>query len=109
MKGKYYIFTEGQNVPQWLFKADFKKMGRKYYFHNTHHGKIIFGRSCIVIRGDEKTYSKVMPMNNTHGEKGTIRIRGFNKATIGGVDGATGVCMPSEGGSVANLCSGKIN
>ena len=109
MKGKYYTFTEGQNVPQWLFKADFKKMERNHHFHNTHHGKIIFGRSCIVIRGDEKTYSKVMPMNNTHGEKGTIRIRGFNNATIGGVDGATGVCMPSEGGSVANLCSDKIN
>lgn len=107
MKGKYYTFTAGQSVPKWLFNADFEKMERKDYFHNKHHGKIIFGRSCVVVRGDKETYSKVMPVMNTYGVDSVIRIKKFKHAILGGVCGATGVAIPQEGFGVFEISADK--
>lgn len=107
MKGKYYTFKEGQSVPEWLFKADFERMERKDHFHNTHHGKIIFGRSCVVVRGDNKTYSKIMPAMNTYGLNHVIRILKFKNAVLGGVHGATGVAIPQEGTGVFKISADK--
>ena len=102
MKGKFYTFTAGSLVPAWLFKADYSKMAREDAIHNAHHGKIIFGRSCVVVRGDATTYSKVMPMGNSYGRNSVIRIQKFRRAVIGGVAGATGVHMAPEGRGIVS-------
>ena len=91
MKGKYYIFRAGQNVPSWLLSADFESMDRATYLHNKKHGKVVFGRSCVVVRGDMQTMSKVMPDRNSYGDR-LIAIKFYNSASfIGGVT-CTGIC-----------------
>lgn len=100
---KFYTFTAGSRVPSWLFKADFNRMGREDLIFNSHHGSIVFGQSCVVLRGDDNNHSKVMPCGNSFGGIGLIVIRGFRKAILGGVDGATGVCFGLDGSKVALL------
>lgn len=105
--GKFYTFTAGSRVPSWLFKADFNRMSREAAIFNSHHGTIVFGRSCVVLRGCDHTHSKVMPCDNAFGDVGLIVIRGFRDAVLGGVDGATGVCFGHEGSTVARINAGK--
>ena len=101
MKGKYYIFTAGSAVPKWLFSADFTSMDRASYLHNKKHGKVIFRRSCVVIRGDAQTMSKVMPDRNSFGEHKLITIEGYQNASIGRYECCTGFCTAE--GPVAKL------
>lgn len=99
----FYTFTAGSRVPSWLFKADFNRMAREDLVFNSHHGSIVFGRSCVVLRGDSANHSKIMPCGNRFGDDGLIVIRGFRNAVLGGVDGATGVCIAPDGSTVAHL------
>ena len=107
MKGKYYTFTAGSAVPKWLFSADFDSMDRASYLHNKKHGKVIFRRSCVVIRGDMQTMSKVMPDRNSFGEHSMlITIKYYNHASfIGGVT-CTGICTAA--GPVSNLNAERV-
>lgn len=100
---RFYTFTAGSEVPSWLFKADFNRMSHEDLIFNSHHGSIVFGQSCVVLRGDDNNHSKVMPCGNSFGVIGLIVIRGFRNAVIGGVDGATGVCFGPEGSTVAKI------
>ena len=101
MRGKYYTFTAGSAVPKWLFSADFTSMDRASYLHNKKHGKIIFRRSCVVIRGDAQTMSKVMPDRNSFGEHKLIAINGYHNASIGSYGCCTSICTAE--GPVAKL------
>lgn len=92
MKEKYYTFTAGSAVPKWLFSADFTSMDRASYLHNKKHGKVVFHRSCVVIRGDMQTMSKLMPDGNSFGEHKLISIEGYHNASIGGYGYCTGIC-----------------
>ena len=92
MKGKYYTFTAGSAVPKWLLSADFDSMDRASYLHNKKHGKVVFRRSCVVIRGDAQTMSKVMPDRNSFGEHKLITIERYQNASIGGREYCTGLC-----------------
>ena len=92
MKGKYYLFRAGQNVPSWLLSADVDSMDRASYLHNKKHGKVIFGRTCVVVRGDMNTMSKLMPDRDKFGDHALIVISGYkNASVIGGVT-CTGIC-----------------
>ena len=97
MKGKFYTFRTGDIVPSWMFAVDFKSMDRCAYMHNAHHGKIKFGRSCVVVRGGDGIHSKIMPQDNVYGDDCVIRVSGFIDCKMGGVCGATGVFLPAEG------------
>lgn len=101
MKRKYYTFTAGSAVPKWLLSADFASMNRASYLHNKKHGKVVFRRSCVVIRGDRQTMSKLMPDRNSFGEHKLITIEGFHNASIGGYEYCTGICTAE--GPVAKL------
>ena len=104
---KFYTFTAGQQVPSWMFNVDFKGMGAEDLVYNSHHGVIIFGRSCIAVRGDAETYTKIMPCGNNFGDKGVIIIKRFRNAVMGGVAGATGVCIGPEGCGVAHISASR--
>ena len=106
MKGKYYLFRAGQNVPYWLLSADFDSMDRTSYIHNRKHGKVVFFRSCVVVRGDLQTLSKVMPDRNSFGEQMLIEISGYKNASfLIGVT-CTGIC--STEGPVSNLNAERV-
>ena len=100
-KGKFYTFTAGSAVPKWLFSADFDSMDRASYLHNKKHGKVVFRRSCVVIRGDMQTMSKIMPDRNSFGEYGLIAIERYHNASIGIYGCCTGFC--TAGGPVFKL------
>lgn len=102
MKGKYYVFTAGTAVPKWMFAADFTNMTRRDLLHNKKHGRITFRRSCIVVRGDSTTHSKIMPMDNSYGEDCVILISRFISANVGRVNGASGVFIPGDGCKIHN-------
>lgn len=103
MTGKFYTFRAGDRVPSWLLGVSDRNMSRSDIIHNKHGGRIIFGRSCIVVRGGADAHSKIMPSMNIFGDRGVFRIIGYRNAVIGGVCGATGVLILPEGSLVAHF------
>lgn len=108
MKGKCYTFRAGDTVPTWMWRVSEKGMARSEVIHNRHHGKVIFGRSCIVIRGDRENHSKIMPSMNSYGDNCVIRITGYHKAEMGGIEGATGVLLAGDGCLVHGISSQRL-
>jgi len=81
---KFNTFTAGDEVPSWMFNYKSKDTLSEF---NNRKAKITFARSVIAV-SDGINHTKLIPV--TKGEE-YIKVRGMSNATIGGVNGATGV------------------
>lgn len=86
---KFYTFRAGKNVPRWMFGAKYDEVHR----HKNKHGKIVFGCSVVAVRHDDGSNTNLIKAS---GGKCYIEIKGFNYACLGGINGATGVCIYSD-------------
>lgn len=89
-------------MPTWMFRYNNLLSERKHHMYNIHHGKVVFGVSCVVLRGDSATMSKLMPASNRLPNP-CICVKGYRHAVLGGVLGASGVVIPRPGSTVAAL------
>ena len=65
-----------------------KPIGRESWF-KSRKGKVTFGVSCVVVREDGK-HSKIMVITNGCCQ---IHVKGFYECEMGGINGASGVCL----------------
>ena len=87
---KFYCFRAGQELPKWMWKV--KPRSRESWFKSK-NGKVTFGVSCVVVREDGE-HSKIMIASNGYCQ---VHVKGFHDCAMGGVDGASGVSIRSEG------------
>ena len=81
---QFKTFTAGDEVPSWMFNYKSKDTISEF---NNRKAKITFARSVIAV-SDGINHTKLIPV--TKGEE-YIKVRGMSNATVGGVNGATGV------------------
>lgn len=81
---KFKLFKAGEKVPSWMF--NYKSETTLDEFNNR-KGKITFGRSVIAV-SDGVNHTKLMCASKGYAY---VNVHGFNNASIGGVNGATGL------------------
>ena len=85
---KFYCFKEGQKLPSWMWGVETHK---RESVHKNKAGSATFGVSCIAVR-ETGCHTKLMPAR-VGDDVAQIKVEGFENATMGGVNGATGVCL----------------
>lgn len=98
---RFHLFRAGKPVPKWMQEIIPKDDGSAdnlaaWEFSNK-NGKITFSRTCMGISVSGHPTILLPVCNNAtpaeNGDTSLLRISNFHNATIGGVNGATGICF----------------